>query len=129
MGENFLSFGNQDSVLAQTNAGLYRGLAELSGMLQVSQEHGKKCCTAAIPHIVGLFSSLGFLKFQLLALHAAEQSVLQNKGILLSLHYILWFCSFHPHSKCSMHCLLSLGLNSVVRQGSDLKVKLLLSTE
>lgn len=102
---------------------------QLSGALQVSQEHGKKCCTADIPHIVGPFSSLGFLKFQLLALHAAELPVLQNKGNLLSLHYSLWFCSFHPHSKCSMHCLLSLGLTSVVRQGSGLKVKFLLSTE
>lgn len=89
----------------------------------------KKCCTADIPHFVGPFFSLGFLKFQLLALHAAEQPVLWNKGNLLSLHYFLWFCSFHPHSKCSMHCLLSLGLNSVVRQSSGLKVTLLLSAE
>lgn len=89
--------------------------------MQVSQEHGRKCSTADIPHIIGPFSSLGFLKFQLLVLHDAEQPVLQNSGNLLSLHYIL---CFYLYSKCSMHCLLRL-----VRQGSSLKVKLLLFTE
>lgn len=128
-GEDCLCVGQQDSAVAQTNAGLYTGLAELSGVLQVSQEHGKTCCTADIPHVAGLCSSLGFLRLHLLVLHAAEQPVLQNEGNLLSLHYILCFCSFHPHSKCSMHWLLMLGLNSVVRQCSGLKVKLLLSTE
>lgn len=40
VGQNCLCVGKQDSVVAQTNAGLYTGLAELSGVLQVSQEHG-----------------------------------------------------------------------------------------
>lgn len=66
--------------------------------------HGKTCCTADIPHVVGPFDSLLFLKVQLLALHTAEQvsSIKWGEFAVSALHSVFLF---FPSSQQMLHVL------------------------